>query len=257
MDQLYFDGMAICSSLGFPNLFLTMTCNPNWPEIVRFLNPMGLKPHDRPDIISRVFKMKFEELLQDLKKMHVLGKVIAYMYTFEFQKRGLPHAHLLLFLHSSNKYPSPEDIDRIISGEIPNHNDDPELYNFVKSHMIHGPCGTCNMSSPCMKDDGYPVYMRRDNGNIVEKKGIPIDNRYVVPYNPQLLIKYQAHINMEWCNQSTSVNYLFKYINKGYDRITAVIKPTDDGGSQIPRNIDEVKQYLDCRYVYHHQKHVR
>ncbi|KAF1860425.1 hypothetical protein Lal_00037767 [Lupinus albus] len=75
MDQLYFDGMAICSSLGFPDLFLTMTCNPNWPEIVRFLNPMGLKPLDRPDIILRVFKIKFEELLQNLKKRHVLGKI--------------------------------------------------------------------------------------------------------------------------------------------------------------------------------------
>ncbi|CAL0303465.1 unnamed protein product [Lupinus luteus] len=63
MDQLYFDGMAIRSSVGFPDLFLTTTCNPNWPEIVRLLNPMGLKPHDRPDIISRIFKLKFEELL--------------------------------------------------------------------------------------------------------------------------------------------------------------------------------------------------
>ncbi|KAF1887830.1 hypothetical protein Lal_00023838 [Lupinus albus] len=89
MDQLYFDGMAICSSLGFPDFFLTMTCNPNWHEIVRFLNPMGLKSYDRSYIISRVSKMKFEELLQDLKKKHVLGKVIAYMYTIEFQKRGL------------------------------------------------------------------------------------------------------------------------------------------------------------------------
>ncbi|KAE9601059.1 hypothetical protein Lalb_Chr13g0293741 [Lupinus albus] len=90
--------------------------------------------------------------------------------------------------------------------------------------------------------------MRRDNGNIVEKWH-PFDNRYVVPYNPQLLMKYQSHINMEWCNQSTSVKYLFKYINKWYDRIIAVIEPTHDGGSQIPRNIDEVKQYIDCRYV--------
>ncbi|KAF1885860.1 hypothetical protein Lal_00042734 [Lupinus albus] len=50
-----------------------------------------------PYIISRVFKMKFEELLHDLKKIHVLGKVLAYIYIIEFQKRGLPHAHLLIF----------------------------------------------------------------------------------------------------------------------------------------------------------------
>ncbi|XP_050915005.1 uncharacterized protein LOC127129950 [Lathyrus oleraceus] len=54
---------------------------------------------------------------------------------------------------------------------------------------------------------------------------------------------------MEWCNQSTSIKYLFKYIDKGYDRITAAIVPNDDGTSNQPQNIDEIKQYIDCRYV--------
>lgn len=81
------------------------------------------------------------------------------------------------------------------------------------------------------------------------KNGIQVDNRNVVPYNAKLLTKYQAHINMEWCNQSTSIKYLFKYINKGYDRITAAIVPSDDGTSNQPQNIDEIKQYIDCRYV--------
>ena len=77
MDQLYFDGMAICSHVGFPNLFITLTCNPNWPEIHRLLNPLNLKAADRPDIISRVFKLKYEQMLMDLAKNHMLGKVIA------------------------------------------------------------------------------------------------------------------------------------------------------------------------------------
>ncbi|KAF1862622.1 hypothetical protein Lal_00013383 [Lupinus albus] len=193
MDQLYFDGMAICGSVGFPDLFLTMTCNPNWPEIIRLLKPMGLKPHDRPDIISRVFKMKFEELLQDLKKRHILGKILAYG-------------------KCSRYFPK----------------------QFQQTTVVD--------------QDGYPVYRRRDNGNYVEKNGISLDNRYVVPYNPHLLMKYQAHINMEWCNQSTSIKYLFKYINKGYDRITAVIESSPNGVHN-QANLDEVKQYLDCRYV--------
>ena len=73
------------------------------------------------------------------------------MYTIEFQKRGLPHAHLLIFLHPQNKYPTAEDINRIISAEIPSEQDEPKLYNLVKAHMIHGPCGSSNKSSPCMK----------------------------------------------------------------------------------------------------------
>jgi hypothetical protein len=77
MDQLYYDGMAICSYVGFPDLFITFTCNPNWPEIQRLLNPMNLKAHDRPDIVTRVFKMKFDELLADLTKKGLMGNVLA------------------------------------------------------------------------------------------------------------------------------------------------------------------------------------
>src|ERR1051325_4763179 len=96
---------------------------------------------------------------------------------------------------------------------------------------------------------GYPVYRRRDTGITVLKRSIVLDNRYVVPYNAYLLKKYQAHINMEWCNQGTSVKYLFKYINKGYDRITAAVVRTESDGSSFGTDVDEIKQYLDCRYV--------
>ncbi|XP_058726554.1 uncharacterized protein LOC131597913 [Vicia villosa] len=72
MDQLYFDGMAISSKLGFPDLFVTFTCNPAWPEIQRALAGTSLKPHDRPDLITKVFKIKFDELMDDITKRHVL-----------------------------------------------------------------------------------------------------------------------------------------------------------------------------------------
>ncbi|XP_058726511.1 uncharacterized protein LOC131597868 [Vicia villosa] len=81
------------------------------------------------------------------------------------------------------------------------------------------------------------------------KKNVVLDNRFVIPYNPYLLKKFQAHINMEWCNQGTSVKYLFKYINKGYDIITAVVVEGDTDETSFTKNVDEIKQYLDCRYV--------
>lgn len=79
-------------------------------------------------------------------------KTLSDIYTIEFQKRGLPHTHILLFLHSSNKYPSPMDIEKIISTEISNKNSDPDLYECVKNHMVHGPCGIANRKSPYLKD---------------------------------------------------------------------------------------------------------
>jgi hypothetical protein len=69
--------MAISAAVGFPDLFITFTCNPNWPEIQRLLASQHLNSQDRPDIISRVFKIKLNELMNDLTKKHTMGKVLA------------------------------------------------------------------------------------------------------------------------------------------------------------------------------------
>ncbi|XP_076907059.1 uncharacterized protein LOC143563399 [Bidens hawaiensis] len=145
----------------------------------------------------------------------------------EFQKRGLPHAHICLFIAPENKIHNPSHIDNFISSEILDKFTEPDLYQLVSDHMLHGPCGEANPSCSCMIDrecsknfpkrfqnetsidsNGFPFYKRRDNGRYVVKKGTNLDNRSVVPYNKILLRKYQAHINVEWCNQEGSIKYL-------------------------------------------------
>ena len=42
------------------------------------------------------------------------------MYIVEFQKRGLPHSHILLWLNGESKLKNPTDIDKVISVEFPN-----------------------------------------------------------------------------------------------------------------------------------------
>ena len=84
----------------------------------------------------------------------------------------------------------------------------------------------------------------------MEKNGTILDNRFVVPYNSKLLLKYQAHINVEWCNQSRAIKYLFKYINKGHDRVTVSFTKNDSAtGEKDAATIDEIKNYYDCRYL--------
>ncbi|XP_065061666.1 uncharacterized protein LOC135688676 [Rhopilema esculentum] len=97
MQQNYQDAMTIVTKFGKPDIFLTMTANPNWPEVRENLLPHQTA-NDRPDVISRVFHLKLKELLCDLLERNVLGHVVAYVYTIELQKRGLPHAHMVVFL---------------------------------------------------------------------------------------------------------------------------------------------------------------
>ncbi|XP_019171191.1 PREDICTED: uncharacterized protein LOC109166756 [Ipomoea nil] len=267
MIQNYHDAMAICRWIGYLDLFITFTCNPKWPEVQRFLNDRCLKAEDRPDIICRLFKMKLDSLITDCRKKQLFGSVAGVIYTIEFQKRGLPHAHILLFLDKRNEVSQLGALDKIISAEIPDQNMDVEYYKAVEEFMMHGPCGKARLNSPCMvkgrcskhfpknflecttfDDDGYPLYRRRENGRTITKNGIALDNRYVVPHNRHLLLKYKAHINVEWCNQSRSIKYLFKYVNKGHDRVTAEFYKTSND-SDVGKSVDEINMYYDCRYI--------
>ncbi|XP_019163618.1 PREDICTED: uncharacterized protein LOC109159959 [Ipomoea nil] len=267
MIQNYQDAMVICRWIGYPNLFITFTCNPKWPEIQRYVVKRNLRAEDRPDIVCRIFKMKLDFLIKEFKSGGIFGVFRAVIYTIEFQKRGLPHAHILLFLARKEVNSATSFMDTIISAEIPDKERDREYYNVVAEFMIHGPCGAARKKSPCMvngrcskhfpkrfvecsslDEDGYPIYRRHDDGMTVTKNGMQLDNRYVVPHNRALLLKYRAHMNVEWCNQSRSIKYLFKYVNKGNDRVTAELyrNTVDTDGNEI---VDEINMYYNYRYV--------
>ena len=77
--QNYHDGISICRVYGPPDLFITFTCNPKWPEITLAILE-GQQPNDRPDIIVRVFHMKLQQLLYDLRSGSIFGPISA-VYT--------------------------------------------------------------------------------------------------------------------------------------------------------------------------------
>ncbi|PWZ18654.1 ATP-dependent DNA helicase PIF1 [Zea mays] len=263
MRRRYMDAMALVRKFGKPDIFLTMTCNPNWDEIRRELLP-GQTPQDRPDLVVRVFHAKLQELKHRLTKQDILGKVRAYVYVVEFQKRGLPHAHFLLIMQRKYKLTCPEQYDLLISAEIPS-NKYPELRKMVIKHMMHGPCGSLNPNCPCTKGrnscknhyprpfsdttlqgkDSYPIYRRRDDDRKEKVRGCELDNRWVVPYNPYLLRLFNCHINVEACGSIKAVKYLFKYIYKGHDRASVVMRDA----SKADDDVDEIKQYRDARWV--------
>ena len=97
MYQLFQDSMAIARHCGKPDIFLTMTANPSWPEIDDNLFTYDDDPDqprkrqtasDRPDIVARVFAQKIKAMLKDIKD-GLFGDVQGFVFTIKFQKRGL------------------------------------------------------------------------------------------------------------------------------------------------------------------------
>ena len=255
------DAMTYVRERGRPQLFITFTCNPTWPEITAELFD-GQTAQDRNDLIARVFHMRAKAFIDVVTKGQLFGKTTCHMYTVEWQKRGLPHVHALFWLKDKI---TGTKIDDAIRAELPLENEDPELHEMVKRHMIHGPCGRINPNAPCMKDgkctkrfprhllndtqtdvDGYPLYRRRsreEGGTFtvlhVRQMDVEIDNRWVVPYNPVLTKMFNAHINVECCNSVKSIKYITKYVNKGSDQAVFGVQ----------NEHDEVSRYETGRYM--------
>ena len=116
----YLGAMAVVRKTGKPDYFITMTANPHWPEIVDNLGPRQ-HPHDRPDLIARVCHAKWQQLLREVLDNGVLGAVVSFCWSIEFQKRGLPHGHLLVTLCSPDKIKDSTDIDARVCAELPPH----------------------------------------------------------------------------------------------------------------------------------------
>lgn len=142
------DAITYVRHFGRPDLFITFTCSPDWIEIKRDIGENFMYYH-RHDIVARIFNEKIKILMDLLIKKELFGPVVAYMYTVEWQKRGLPHIHLLLWLKDKV---TGNNIDKIVSAEIPNPLEDKELFDIVIKYMVHGPCGG-NSRCPCMQNN--------------------------------------------------------------------------------------------------------
>ncbi|KAF7839075.1 uncharacterized protein G2W53_007557 [Senna tora] len=149
------DAMTICTSTSFPYLFVAFTCNPCWPELGKLFKELDCKAEDRPNLVSRIFKIKLNKLIRDITKDMLFGSVIF--------------------------------------AEILNREAHPELCEAVKNFMIHNPCGSARKSLECMvngkcskhftkkftdrtslDEDWYCKYRRRDTGNVMVKNGIEL-----------------------------------------------------------------------------------
>jgi hypothetical protein len=126
------DSLAVAAAFGPPTFFCTMTCNGQWPAIQSQLR-RGQDYSDLPVVVARVFKRAVTILEQSFNTMFLNpGRPLYIIHSVEFQKRGLPHVHILV--KYNHECTHPDDIDSVVSAEIPENAEDQEL---VRSHMIH------------------------------------------------------------------------------------------------------------------------
>jgi len=187
MGQLYLDAMVRVCKFGKPDLFVTFTYNPKGKEIIDALLPRQTAK-DRPELITHVFNLKLNAFLKDIKD-GVLGNVIAGIWVIEFQKRGLPHLHILLILDEASKLRIAKDYNCMILAKIPDLIHHPEVYKTVILCMVHGPCGPNFLNTQCMEEgkckkryscsfreetccdvDGYPKYQHHQTRIFVDPK---------------------------------------------------------------------------------------
>ena len=186
-----------------------------------------------------------------LKDESPFGRVLAHVSVAEFLKRGLVHAHIILFLDQEAKFSLQYSlqVDKFISAEISPHSM-PQLRGTDLKHMIHKPCNV-HASALCLKEgkcskrfpkpfrpetcsihsDYYMTYKKRSREDSDEVEQVSagkgpssskfrLDDSWAVQYSPDLLRKFRTHMNVELCiSKLGSIKYLFKYFRKGSDRV--------------------------------------
>ena len=229
---------------------------------------------DRPDVVVRVFNMKVQAFIARIrpgkhmkhwrrnawgKRSDVFGQPTkAYAYRIEFQKRGLPHAHFLIWLQDPSVTKTGAGIDAISQASLPDPAEDPAGSALVVKHMLHGPCdercmdhGVCRHGFPfdfkertepnTTPGGGYPKYRRPDDGRTACKrlkgKGtVAFDNRHVAPYNMTLLKEFNCHFNVMVADGIKMIKYVFKYVFKQDPRanMQLTVVPPPSGVAAIP-----------------------
>ena len=234
LKSLAMNALAIVSELDRPTVFITLTCDMKWPEIIKQLLPHQTA-YDREDVVNRVFKRRLSKFMHNLR----VGKYFGYdtciyiMHVIEYQHRGAPHAHIVAKLTNGPSHDNTDECIAWINQHIhivtptitENSSVENKLYvELVTKFQQHkcysdkkpGGCqavdGSCSrhydktVPTPTTSFDtsGFPVYSRPENKDLK-----------TVPHNRQMLTDWKAHLNVEFSGKTYTVVYLYSYLFKG------------------------------------------
>jgi len=215
-------------------------------------------------VVQRVFVERARRLLKHIHEKQVFGRSRAHCVRMEWQKRGLPHYHVLLF---ADREDCISHIDKVVSAEMPREDWVSlrgELLEKARScvlrHMKHRCCFKCERR----RADGsvYCKYGFGSNGIIPETfvgddnrynmRKREIEDEYIVPYNIELLLLWDGHVNVVPVRDSKSVAYITKYVSKVDQHAETALKTKEKGrksDSGTTNEEDEVRHYALSRIV--------
>jgi len=166
--RFLFEVLAMVKQLGLPTYFMTLSCaDLRWNELVEIigkLNDLNLSKEDienlnyfertkilnsNPVLLARHFQYRVESFFKQMIINGSLGKVIHYAIRVEFQVRGSPHIHSLLWvenapvLSNETKYEYTKFVDTAVKCQLPNKENDEELFDLVKTYQTHSHSKSC------------------------------------------------------------------------------------------------------------------
>jgi len=249
--RFFQDALHLSAVRGPSHLFITFTCNAKWPEI------SALSPLCDQAAIARVFVRKRQELIACLHERNFLFEghigVDWIVYSTEWQKGDLPHAHIAVRLAidtsicpMSTLSDQLRVMDSVVSARFP----DPSALHYpnVVAHMQHpNPCKSCmqeDKKRPGTKKCRFYFPKPVCPQSRIDARGFPIYQRTeadirVVPYNAKLLLKFGCHINTEWTFNSRHLGYIYGYMCKG----------VDVSGVKITEQLNEIASFRLARIL--------
>ena len=253
------DSLALARTYGPPSLFITMTCNPDWPEIKSALLT-GQQACDTPVIVARAFKNRLQRLYYLLRSK--MGSITYMTSSIEFQKRGLPHSHIVIQVREIDNPKNstlletqvrPElpvhEIDCIVKAHLPR--DNPVLRAKIRRFMTHNrdhltrEVSRCRKGGKCVYGFPHPITSQTSvdaAGHVVYRR-FSEEDRWIAPHIPELIDELDCHIFVDVVFTVTIFTYLYKYLYKGPDHTRFRI------GRVRGEAADETKDYVEARYL--------
>ena len=180
-QRTFYDLLAMIRQLGTPTWFFTLSAaDMKWPDMIQIIaRQYGVNYSDEdvaalsfdeksnwlrrnPVTAARHFQYRLNSFFQDVLKSKAkpLGEIVDYAIRVEFQSRGSPHAHCVLWVKDAPKYgvDSNEDvcafIDQYVSCAIPA--DDCKLKELLLMVQQHRHSSYCKRNKRCRFNFPHP-----------------------------------------------------------------------------------------------------